>query len=1011
MATLEGRADALRTARAALAAALAGDGRLVLVAGEPGIGKSALLGELAREAGQRGALVLAAVCWDGPAVPAYWPWIQLLRAARSAGAELGAAADLVERPGAPAPAPAPAMAAADARFRLAESVVAALAGLAARRPLVLVVDDLQWADEPSLRLVEFAAAHLRYARVLLLGAYRDTELARPPTDRGTVLPLSGLDPAGVAAVVAAVTGEPSDPELAARLHRRTGGNPFFVRELARLGSAAAAPVTVRDALERRLARLSARCAELVTVAAVGGPRIRPEVLGRVLSAGYDVGALVDEAVRARVLVGTADGPRFAHDLFRETAADLPAARAEQLHAGIGAALATLPGVEPGEVAAHLVAGRPTRPAAVADAVGWCERAAVAASSRLGHAEAATHLAAALTLPGTGAGEGRRLLGELAEAQDRAGDTAAARASFRRLAADAAAAADTAGLVRAALGVHRLGSRTAAEFAESLGLLAEAEAALPAAADRDRCALLAARAGDLVHAGWNSAPDATAAGVAGRALELARRVGDPALLATALLAAHDARWRPGTAADRLPIADEMVEAAAGDPELLAQAVLLRATALLELGDPAARAELRAYAEASARLGHARGRHAALTRGATAALLDGDLDAAARLAAEGLDLGRAMGAPEAMPVFLTLRAALAIAGGPPLPDVPAAIPPDDPAWPVRPILAAAAAAGAGRVADARAALAGWRMSALPELHDLEWVVVAAVGVTAAGTERQRADCYARLAPYAGSHVVVGGCAAYYGPVDHHLGLLAAALGRTADAAAHRRAALAASERLGTPAWTAAIDAVAGGAPGLPPPAAPAAPARVCGRCGRRPCRRPRGPRSGGTARPGRSGTPAARCTLPTPRDCTTWPRCWPTPAPRSRRTGCGAAARAGRRVRTRCWTGAPARRTGGGWGSWTSCWTRPTPAATRRRQIGPGPSSRRCWPSWRPRPGSAAGGAGSATRTSAPARPSPPGSGTCCGASVPSTLNWPTTSTPRSPLVRPAATCRPSQPAGA
>jgi hypothetical protein len=80
-------------------------------------------------------------------------------------------------------------------------------------------------DEPSLRLVEFAAAHLRYARVLLLGAYRDTELARPPTDRGTVLPLSGLDPAGVAAVVAAVTGEPSDPELAARLHRRYRRQP------------------------------------------------------------------------------------------------------------------------------------------------------------------------------------------------------------------------------------------------------------------------------------------------------------------------------------------------------------------------------------------------------------------------------------------------------------------------------------------------------------------------------------------------------------------------------------------------------------------------------------------------------------------------------------------------------------------------------------------------------------------------------------------------------------------
>ena len=319
MATLAGRADALRTARAALDAALAGDGRLVLVAGEPGIGKSAVLGELAREAGGRGALVLAAVCWDGPAVPAYRPWIQLLRAARAAGAELGPAADLIERPAVPGTP----MSAADARFRLAESVVAVLAGLAAHQPLVVVVDDLQWADEQSLRLLEFAAAHLRYARVLLLGAYRDTELAMPPTDRGTVLPLSGLDPAGVAAVVAAVTGDRPDPGLVERLHRRTGGNPFFVRELARLGLAAAAPGTVRDALERRLARLSGPCAELVSVAAVGGPRIRPVLLGRVLPARYDVDELVDEAVRARVLVRTADGPRFAHDLFRETAADLP----------------------------------------------------------------------------------------------------------------------------------------------------------------------------------------------------------------------------------------------------------------------------------------------------------------------------------------------------------------------------------------------------------------------------------------------------------------------------------------------------------------------------------------------------------------------------------------------------------------------------------------------------------------------------------------------------------------
>ena len=673
MATLAGRADALRTARAALDAALAGDGRLVLVAGEPGIGKSAVLGELAREAGGRGALVLAAVCWDGPAVPAYWPWIQLLRAARAAGAELGPAADLIEQPAVPGTP----MSAADARFRLAESVVAVLAGLAAHQPLVVVVDDLQWADEQSLRLLEFAAAHLRYARVLLLGAYRDTELATPPTDRGTVLPLSGLDPAGVAAVVAAVIGDWPDPGLVERLHRRTGGNPFFVRELARLGLAAAAPGTVRDALERRLARLSAPCAELVSVAAVGGPRIRPVLLGGCCRPGTTStswstrrcgpacwsgrptgrGSRTTCSGRRRptcrrrgprsCTAGSAPrwprapAPTWSRERWPRTwsppgpptrpRSPTPSAGASGPRPRRAPASAT-PRPPPTSPPPSPCSPRP--PGSGRGQRRWRScRLAAAGGGADGSGGAASGAVTAARAEGAAVRQGWR--GALAEAQDRAGETGAARASFRRLAADAGAAGDTAGLVRAALGVHRLGSRTAAEFAESLGLLTEAEAALPAGADRERCALLAARAGDLVHAGWNSgcltpplprSPVARWSSPAGSATR--------SMLATALLAAHDARWRPGTAAERLPIADEMADAAAGDPELLAQALLLRATALLELGDPAAPAELRAYAEASARLGHARGRHAALTRSATAELLTGDLDAAARLAGAGL-----------------------------------------------------------------------------------------------------------------------------------------------------------------------------------------------------------------------------------------------------------------------------------------------------------------------------------------------------------------------------------------
>jgi hypothetical protein len=129
------------------------------------------------------------------------------------------------------------------------------------------------------------------------------------------------------------------------------------------------------------------------------------------------------------------------------------------------------------------------------------------------------------------------------------------------------------------------------------------------------------------------------------------------------------------------------------------------------------------------------------------------------------------------------------------------------------------GTGRTADARAALAGWSMSELPLLHDLEWVVIAALGIAAAGTERQQRECYGRLLPYAGCHVVVGGCASYSGPVDYHLGVLACALGRTTEAAGHWRAALVATDRLGAPAWSSLVRTRLGSLGRLDPPPAPA------------------------------------------------------------------------------------------------------------------------------------------------------------------------------------------------
>ena len=172
-ARLVGQDDALRTARALLADLAAGSGSFLLITGEPGSGKSALLAQVAREASRSGARVLRATCWDGAGTPPYWPWTQVLRDAERALplGELGCAAQLLSTQR-PTP-PGSAAESADAQFRLFDDMTMTLRRMAASGPLVVLLDDLQWADGPSLRLLAFLrnpaelgarAAHRRVPR-------------------------------------------------------------------------------------------------------------------------------------------------------------------------------------------------------------------------------------------------------------------------------------------------------------------------------------------------------------------------------------------------------------------------------------------------------------------------------------------------------------------------------------------------------------------------------------------------------------------------------------------------------------------------------------------------------------------------------------------------------------------------------------------------------------------------------------------------------------------------------
>ena len=274
--------------------------------------------------------------------------------------------------------------------------------------MLVVLDDLHWADEPSLRLLEFLTRALAARAVLLLGAYRDTEASaelRKLAGTGQQLALVGLAPAEVetmARELAEAMAEPRPPsQVISQLWQRSGGNPFFVRELTRLLVAQGSwheqtqiPASVAETLRRRLARLSTGCVRLLEWAAVAGRDIDLCLLTQGGVAADEPAALglLDEARHAGVIAGTS--LRFTHDLYRETLLDGLAAPARAaVNLSVGRALQARSGPA-ARIAAHLVAaGAKARP----DALEYSLHAAREATARLGHEDACAHYLRALQI--------------------------------------------------------------------------------------------------------------------------------------------------------------------------------------------------------------------------------------------------------------------------------------------------------------------------------------------------------------------------------------------------------------------------------------------------------------------------------------------------------------------------------------------------------------------------------------------------------------------------------------
>lgn len=848
-----GREAALELALASLEKCAVGRPQVLLLAGEPGIGKTRTAEEVAARAQARGARICFARCTGGEGAPALRPWMQLLRAlceGRGRGelaSLLGAGAptlaglvpEIRERLGG-LPEPL-ALETPEARFRLFDATTDFLRRAAQERPLVLVLDDLHLADEASLLLLRFLVGELRDARLFVLGTYRDAALvgdsarseALADVARGDptrALELEGVSHAELARLVETRVGSRPAPGFVAALLERTGGNPLFAIQLLRVleldgglaGALAGGPWTaalprpVREAIGRRLEAHTPRCHEVLVTASVLGREFSLGALAALT--GLELPVLLEvlgEAVAARLVAATPGRMgryRFAHTLLRDALyAELGPAERIQLHERAASYVAELHASEPdpplAELAHHLVAAA-SRPESLPRAVDACRRAAAQASARFAFAEAAAHCVRALgvlelTHP---VDEALRceLLISLGEAQARAYGPERARESVERAAHLARRLGSPDQLARAALvpGGRDLGDGLGTIEGTRVVPLEEALAAVGPADSPLRVRLLSRVAVSL-----NGRRDAERCrALCDEALACAGRLRDPGLLAVAQHASYAGLSAPDGLASRTALAAEIQRnaEAAGDRELALDARLWLAADLLEQGKVSALdAGLEGFHRLARDFGSPQSLWLSHVLRAMRALLDGRLDEGEALARQALDLGPRVGDDDpsaAVVAFASQLTALGFERG-----LPAELEPilwrlaqQGPAPLLWRAALARVLAAQGRADSARQELerlAARDFADLPRDRSfIPALSLLAETATLLADAPRAALLYDLLLPYAGRAVVLGPGAACLGSAARSLGLLATALGRPDDAERQLEAAVAANARLG-------------------------------------------------------------------------------------------------------------------------------------------------------------------------------------------------------------------------